>query len=80
MARSSTDNIDAQCAAICITDDGANFFGTVSATSGDTADCYCGTALTGSVSNESNCVPCYGQPVGLCGKFQLSIAVYARAF
>jgi hypothetical protein len=77
---SSTDNIDAQCAAICITDEGANFFGTVSAQSGPTADCYCGTALTSTEANAANCVTCFGQDVGLCGNFQQSIAVYARAF
>ena len=77
---SSTANIDAQCASICITKNGANFFGTVSASSGSTADCYCGAAITGGASMMSNCVPCYGQSVGMCGKSQLSIAVYARAF
>ncbi|OAG34892.1 hypothetical protein AYO21_10942 [Fonsecaea monophora] len=77
---SATANIDAQCARICITKNGANFFGTVSAASGATADCYCGAAITGTVTLLSNCVPCYGQSVGLCGKSQMSIAVYARAF
>ncbi|ETI20890.1 hypothetical protein G647_07233 [Cladophialophora carrionii CBS 160.54] len=77
---SSMNNIDAQCAAICITKNGANFFGTVFASSGATADCYCGSALTGLSSSQTNCVPCFGQSVGLCGKYQMSIAVYARAF
>ena len=76
----STANIDAQCATLCITKAGANFFGTVNSATGSTGDCYCGSAITGSASILTNCVPCNGQTIGLCGKNGTSIAVYARAF
>ena len=76
----STANVDAQCASLCITQGTANFFGTVR-TGTSSGDCYCGAAITGLPSSSmSNCVPCYGQSIGMCGQYQLSISVYARAF
>lgn len=77
---SSSLNIDAQCASLCITKSGANFFGTVNSATGSTDDCYCGSAITGTASSLANCVPCNGQTIGQCGKKGTSIAVYARAF
>ncbi|KAJ9613087.1 hypothetical protein H2200_003028 [Cladophialophora chaetospira] len=77
---SSTSNIDAQCAAICITKSGANFFGTMSTSGTTTAECYCGNQLTGAQSLQTNCVTCYGQSVGLCGTYRTGVAIYARAF
>ena len=75
----ATQNIDAQCAKLCIQQNTANFFGTV-LTGTSSGDCYCGAAITGIESTITNCVTCYGQNIGLCGKSKATIAVYARAF
>jgi hypothetical protein len=86
---SSTQNIDAQCAALCISAvQGANFFGTVT-TSATTGDCYCGGQISNQnqytgLSGMANCQPCPGQSIGLCGKTNGgasgAIAIFARAF
>jgi hypothetical protein len=51
----------AQCATLCITKTNTNFFGLVNtASSTNTVDCYCGTAISNTQSAFSNCQPCYG--------------------
>jgi hypothetical protein len=50
-----------QCALLCITKVGTNFFGIVNTASSTTqVDCYCGTAITSGTSALSNCVACNG--------------------
>lgn len=81
---SSSANIDAQCASICILKNGANYFGTVnnSTSSPFTGDCYCGSAITGTAATAGieACQICGGQTVGQCGVKASTLAVYARAF
>jgi hypothetical protein len=81
---SSSANIDNQCANLCIVKNGANYFGTVNnaTTAPFTGDCYCGSALTGTVASAGvgACAICGGQTIGLCGVKGSTLAVYARAF
>ena len=81
---SATSSIPAQCAAQCLTKTGANFFGVVNnSTVANTGDCYCGSAVTISVSallQLTNCDVCYGGLVGQCGKTRSTNAVYGRSF
>ena len=74
----------AQCANLCITKVGTNFFGLVNSagsTTTGTVDCYCGTQLTSSSTMFSNCVACNGPgSPGMCGRPGTGLAAYGRAF
>ena len=72
----------AQCANLCITKVGTNFFGLVnSAGSTTTVDCYCGAQLTSSMTAFGNCVACRGPGnPGMCGVAGNGLSAYGRAF